>query len=189
MMNNEHISISLFRVSSDSKYLDMIFSCPMNYYFTSLQLEVKYYNDSDKKFNSEFFDLSVALFSDSESAEKKHWNVRIPLEKLNIFVPAIYKATIKASEIVEEGEYADEIIDRMVCSDVNYAYKCMLNDLLEEDSCSEISDEAIRKYLLLYGHQSALACGDDEVAERYFKLIGNCFSNCGQKFSNCGCHK
>lgn len=289
-MNNykkhEHISISLFRVSSDSKYIDMIFSCPQNYYFTSLQLEVKYYNTSDKKFNSEFFDLSMALFnSDPESEEynKKHWNVRIPLEKLNIFVPAIYKAVIKAEEIIEktirvneygfytltedckndpttkiwtennppyviyntethkiqslnyfenrwEDDYVfngqanikyfvdndangnivvyepvvakfvynnesigEELIDKMICSDVNYAYRCMLDDLLQMnnlcDPCVEISDEAIRKYLILYGHQAALSCGDDEVAERYFKLIGNCFSNCGERVSNCGCNK
>ena len=55
------------------------------------------------------------------------------------------------------------------------------------DPCTEISDEAIRKYLLLYGHQSALTCGDDEVAERYFILINKCFDKCGSSKSNCGC--
>jgi hypothetical protein len=47
---NKSISISLFRVSGDSKYLDMIFSCPEEYHFTSLQLEARILENG--KFNS-----------------------------------------------------------------------------------------------------------------------------------------
>jgi len=158
--NNKNIEISLFRVSTDSKYLDMIFSCPQEYYFTSLQLEMKYYDYSDKVFKSKHYDLSPALFNsdpESSSYQKKHWTIRLPLEKIqDTIVPAIYKSVLKAKEIVEEGEYSEELSSIMVCSDVNYAYRCMLHDLLDmdnlSDECAGISDEAIRKYLLLYGH-------------------------------------
>lgn len=259
MSETKYISISLFRVSSDSKYLDMIFSCPAEYYFDSLQLEVRYFDPSDKIMKSKYFDLSAALFNldktdPDNTISKKHWTVRLPLEKLGINVPAIYKATLKASPIFTKvinngsfrytlpfpyndgdiyevrystGETAGLVYEKnsdepligydgkyvygvlighcckldcsdqlppeidpavMIASDVNMAYKCMLSDLLNSDnSCNEcipVSDDAIRKYLLLYGHQSALSVGDDEVAERFFKLIVNCFDLCGKK---CGC--
>jgi len=105
MSNN--ISVSLFRVSSDSKYLDMIFDCPNDYYFNSLLLTVKYFESG--KLVTQNFDLSSALFivnksdADVSSAEhiqstvkKKHWTVRLPLNKIGINYPAIYDGTIKA---------------------------------------------------------------------------------------------
>ena len=198
--NNKCISIQLFRVSADSQYLDMIFDCPVEFYFNSLTLEVRYWDGSANSMKSLFFDLSKALFNvDPEDPDntiaKKHWVVRLPLEKLGVTFPAIYKGTIKAQEILEESsdsDEAEELCDHMICSDVNYAYKCMLNDLLDLDNsadpCIGISDDAIRKYLLLYGHQAALATGDDEVAERFFKLIGNCFEFCPTS-CGCGCNK
>lgn len=198
MMNHKHITISLFRVSTDSEYLDMIFDCPEEYYFNTLLLEVRYF---DKVMKSQFFDLSETLFNvnpedPDNTLDKKHWVIRVPLHKLGIFWPAIYKGTLKAQPILNDSsDDLDECLqpellpleDHMICSDVNHAYKCMLNDLLslQKDPCLEISDEAIRKYLLLYGHQAALAAGDDEVAETYFKLIGNCFNICGP--DHCGC--
>lgn len=267
---NKSISISLFRVSGDSKYLDMIFSCPEEYYFDSLQLEVRFVENGT--FKSEFFDLSQALFIDSETEEviieQKHWTVRLPLNKLGITVPAIYIATFNAQKksirtcrqfddqhyyyknqfddwvitngrlndtliydkdtdkiynsigeevivgtkngegsqwhfINDEGKIEDadipnfvqcnnciiedisQISDTAICSDVNYAYRCMMDELFihqKEESCTDIiSDEVIRKYLLLYGHQAAMSVRDFETAEEYFRLIGNCFENCGPR--------
>lgn len=188
---NSKITISLFRVSADSKYLDMIFDCPENYYFISLVLEVKSF--TGKEFITKMFDLTNALFNEN-TVEKKHWIVRIPLENLysGIIYPAIYKETIKIAPT--EGNTADCqcandescLEDHMICSDVNQAYKCMLDDLLDlREPCFEISDELIRKYLLLYGHQSALQAGDYEVAEDFFKFIVNCFKACPPG-PNCG---
>lgn len=231
-MKNKHITISLFRVSADSKYLDMIFDCPADFYFDSLTLQVKYVQDNI--FKTEDFDLSPALFntsiSDKCTISKKHWTVRLPLEKLGISVPAIYSGHLKASYLytlvhgqdfnyglpapynnineyeiidttaqvysIETGEAVEgvfgkifsdceesleEINDWMICSDVNNAYRCMLDDLLKDSRCETVSDDAIRKYLLLYGHQAALFVKDMETAEVYFKLIGNCFNNCPSK--------
>ena len=50
-MDEKNISISLFRVSSDSKFLDMIIDCPMNYYFTYLEIETRSLNDDGKFFS------------------------------------------------------------------------------------------------------------------------------------------
>ena len=139
-MNHKHIEIALFRVSSDSRYLDIIFDCPEEYYFNTFLLEVRYL---DKVMKSQFFDLSATLFNvDAEdlsnTINKKHWVVRIPLNMLGMFGPAIYKGTIKAQILPEAAELSesdcppapDTLVDHMVCSDVNYAYRCMLQDLL-----------------------------------------------------------
>lgn len=191
-MNNKNITISLFRVSSDSKYLDMIFGCPVEYHFTSLSLEVRFLEDNSMK--SVFYDLSKALFYEG-TEERKWWDVRLPLDKLGIEVPAIYKAEFKAvlddessddssDDLNECEEIQPELSDYAVCSDVNFAYRCMLDDILKIDPCEGVSDDAIRKYLLLYGHTAALAAGDDEYAEAYFKIVSQCFDYCN---NNRGC--
>lgn len=239
-MNNA-ISISLFRVSGDSKSLDMIFSCPEDYYFDSLELEVRFVDSGI--FKSKLFDLSTALFNNTLSSNctvnKKKWTVRLPLDKLGIAMPAIYIAILKVSPVFTsllEGDgfvytmpvpynnsnlyeirdlsgevyelnsvdpligYDGKIVygktysqecsavlpdeiepNTMICSDVNHAYRCMLDDVLKEGRCDSISDDVIRKYLLLYGHQAAISTRDMETAETYFKLIGNCFSKCTNK--------
>lgn len=185
---NKNISISLFRVSGDRKYLDMIFSCPYGYHFTSLELEARFVGD-DGKFQSSFFDLSMALFnteesddSEEESTSKLRHAVRVPLEQLGITIPAIYIATFKMQD--DETE-EDPISDTAICSDVVEAYRCMMDDLFmhqKDSSCNDtVSDEVIRKYLLIYGHTAAMAARDLDTAQEYFRLIGNCFDKCGPK--------
>lgn len=193
-MNKSKICINLFRISSDSKNLDMIFNCPNDYYFNSLQLEVRFLENN--AFKSMFFDLSNALFSNNGTpiTDKYEWTVRLPLDKLGIQVPAIYIGTFKIQSDSAESDDCtclDGVCleDTAVCSDVNYAYKCMLKDLLElTDPCPEISDELVRKYLLLYGHQAAMSSKDFEIAEEFFRHIVNCFGNC-PGYSPCGCKK
>lgn len=182
-MSDRNISVSLFRVSADSKFLDMVFDCPREYHFTYLQLETRTLND-DGKFVSQWFDLSKALFTE-ETKTKHHWTVRLPLNKIGINSPAIYIATLKAQypdweaiETTEEIE-PDEITDEMICSDVNDAYYYLLDNVLNViDKCSGISDDAIRNYLILYAHIAALQQHDLDVAEVYFKLIINKFEKC-----------
>jgi hypothetical protein len=69
----------------------------------------------------------------------------------------------------------------MICSDVNSVYRCLLDDILKDVGCDSLSDEAIRKYLLLYLHQAALSVKDLETSESAFKLVSNCFNKCGSK--------
>lgn len=200
-MNDRNISVSLFRVSADSKFLDMVFDCPREYYFTYLQIETRTLND-DGKFVSQWFDLSKVLFSE-DTKSKHHWTVRLPLNKIGINSPAIYIATLKAyypgqeaTKTTEEIE-DDEIVDEMICSDVNDAYYYLLDNVLNMiDKCAGISDDAIRNYLILYAHIAALQQHDLDVAEVYFKMIINKFVKCGDPrrperihVSSCNCGK
>ena len=261
-MNSKFITIPLCRVSSDSQSLDMIFDCGLEYYFTSLILNVKLLEGN--QFISKSFDLSDAVFGSETEEEKqqkiarKHWSVQVPLNRLGISSQAIYECVLTASPIYNreietdtfkyalpvpfndpdiycilsnEGATAglvyakalqdndtvyipvedyngnqvhgkilkdceeldtNDIQDTIICSDVNYAYECMLDDIIAQtDRCAEVSDSAIMKYLILYVHQAAMYRKDIETAEQYFKLMSNCFNKCGQsKSSNnhsCNC--
>ena len=192
------ISIDLFRVSSDSQYLDLIFQCPSassstsesSIYMNKFQLEVR-----DGEGNSQRFDLSDALFAGEgkKSAEERtyDWTVRIPLYKLGIDYPAIYIATLGCAVEVEEDEEPVTIPEATaICSDVNFVYQCLLDQVIEScDVCSrgnQVSDDAIRNYLILYGHQAAMFRRDLDVAERYFRILSRCFDNCNDKKKCCG---
>jgi len=246
----------------------MIFDCPFPYYFDSMILTAKYWDNKELKEKS--FDLSDEFFvntlpSSSDdptpTTNKKHWTIRIPISNLNIVdsngevIPAIYKVDLVAKywfkKVVgtsftyglpvpyndtsvyeiryDSGDYkgyvyqldatddnpevdiygkvikgkifdtceeeGSDLEDSMICSDVNFVYRCMLDDVMgQADSrCAGISDEAIKKYLILYGHQAALAAGDEDTAEEYFRLLNNCFTNCGSNYrpdrhsNSCNC--
>lgn len=187
-MSNKAISVSLYRVSSDSFYLDLIIDCPEEYYFSSFMLEMKELVGG--KFTSKKYDLTQACFPNT-TKDITHFNFRIPIEVLQSDMgtfpnPAIYVATLEAANKEDE---TDVLTDTLVSSDVNFAYRCMLDDILNPTRCEPVSDEVIRKYLLLYGHQAAMAVEDFETAEAYYKLINNCFSRCGVDYrdSNRGC--
>ena len=191
---DKNISISLFRVSSDSQFLDAIFDAPAGYYMSKLEIEVKTLG-ADGKFISQWFDFSEAL-GFAEDNPRKHWSVRIPLNAIKIHEPAMYIATFGANPklLEEEEEEQDEIVDNVtkpeddpeyisdmaVCSDINDAYYYILDYIMEmSDRCSGLSDDAIRNYLILYAHQAAMQQHDFEIAETYFKMIINKFSKCG----------
>lgn len=192
-MSNKAISVSLYRVSSDSYYLDTIIDCPENYNFTSFQLEVKQLVGG--KYSSKKYDLSQACFPESTKGTT-HFNFRLPIEAVQPGMgtypnPAIYIADLKA---VNEKDDADVLTARMAASDVNFAYRCMLEDVMNTgDRCHSLSDDTIRNYLLLYGHQAAMNVEDFETAEVYYKQIANCFTNCGADYrdssNSCNCGK
>jgi len=70
----------------------------------------------------------------------------------------------------------------MICSDVNFAYRCILDEILEMgNECSDLSESAIKNFLILYGHEAAMNTRDLEVAEKYFSLINKCFTKCDNK--------
>jgi hypothetical protein len=67
----------------------------------------------------------------------------------------------------------------------------MMDGLMDTDKCAGVSDDVVKKYLMLYGHQQALQAREIEIAKEYFKLMYNGFSKCGsvsRSGSNCGCH-
>ncbi len=215
------ITIELFRVSKEGKYLDLKFSCPRYYYFECLTLSVEILNGM--QFKNEKYELGDYLFTipvdDENGAEtdpvqfnktKTQYVVRIPLEDaLDITNPAIYYGEFEAkfnydwwkSEHKDETlfcslDYPETLNASATTSDVNFAYRCMLDDLIQDANicgCPQVSDEAVRKYLILYGHQASLTTGDIEIAKLYFKLLNNCFNKCGapermgEPHKGCGC--
>lgn len=172
------ININLFRVSSDSQYLDMMFDCPRTYEFTSLILDV-YPIDKEK----ETFDLSTAVFSSTPT--RKHWTVRLPLNTIGYGPdkPAMYVATFKAKTTQNppvDPLTPEEITDIAVCSDVNRVYYSLVDGIVDiNNKCEDIPDGVIRNYLILHAHHLAMAKGELDDAMLYFKMISNFFKKCG----------
>lgn len=173
------IEISLCRVSADSEHLDIMVSAPYNYQFTSLTVTTLHLENGD--FVEQGFDVSE-VFDDSE---KRDYALRIPLEKFGLKnIPAIYQVRITASK---SGNGPIETF--AVVSDVNSVYQSILDDILGMGGrCAELSDEAIKKYLILYGHQSALYSENLDEAKMLFKILVNNFTKCGgsKRKGNCG---
>ena len=72
-------------------------------------------------------------------------------------------------------------------SDTNSAFYYLMDNILNlENSCTPISDEAIRNYLILYGHLQALENGQQSIAEEYFKILVKNFTKCGNNSRACG---
>lgn len=192
----KNISINLFRISSDSKYLDIIIQAPADYVFKQFNLEVRFIKNSN--FTSIYFNLSDVLIK-NESINKLMY--RIPLSSLNeIDVNAIFIGSF----VTINPETFEEIEDTAYCSNVNNIYLEILDDIMNlKNECSNISDDTIRNYLLLYGHESAMAQGDMDTALEYYKILINhfnkcgtlnrhCSTGCGSKHivkSSCGCEK
>lgn len=195
---NKAISISLFSVSSgfgdnNKKALKLIIDCPHGYVFKKCLLDVKIGDNQ-----TDYYDLSAALFGDAQSSDDKtdHWNIVIPLEMLGITSNAIYKIYLEASEQSIDEEtgkiiYGDTITDTAWTSDVDGTFECMIAHILNSDPCEAVSDEVIRNYLILFGHQAALRESNLDEAWEYFKLLKNCFHKCGNehtsKVSPCNC--
>lgn len=204
---NKAISISLFAVSSgfgdsNKKALKLIIDCPHGYVFTQCLLDVKIGDNQ-----TDHYDLSAALFGDAQSSDDKtdHWNIVIPLEMLGITSNAIYKIQLKASSTTidtttdEDGNETtvikynneDPLSDVAYASDVDGTFECMLAHILNSDPCEAVSNDVIRNYLILFGHQAALREGKIDIAWEYFKLLDNCFNKCSNehtsKVSPCNC--
>lgn len=195
---NKAISISLFSVSSgfgdnNEKALKLIIDCPHGYVFKKCLLDVKIGDNQ-----TDYYDLSAALFGDAQSSDDKtdHWNIVVPLERLGITSNAIYKISLTASEqSIDENTgkitYGDVITETAWASDVDGTFECMIAHILNADPCEAVSDEVIRNYLILFGHQSALREGKIDEAWEYFKLLKNCFNKCSNehtsKVSPCNC--
>lgn len=190
------ININLFRVSSDSRYLDMMFDCPRAFEFTSLIIDV-YHLDKQK----ETFDLSEAIFT-TTTPPRKHWTVRLPLNALGCGPekPAIYVATFKAKTVNDPSQdpmTPEEIIDTAICSDVNSVYYSLVDGIVDiNNKCENIPDDVIRKYLILHAHHLAMAKGELDDAILYFKMISNFFKKCGpfkrrphHHINSCNCVK
>ena len=98
----------------------------------------------DGKWVTKYFDVSPALAGQNNTV------MSFPVSYLpEVSGPAIYEIELKAEHLTTY----EEIFDRLILSDVYYVYRDLLDGLLSTDRCNPLSDELIKKYLILYGHQ------------------------------------
>lgn len=201
------IEIELCRVSSDSKWLDLIFNTPNGYQVTSLQITAHSLSDNNLvETTREFVKISEEDIGEgtiTKNDDQNRYVRRILLKPFQVG-PAMYCVHITARPI--EGDPDDRIDAEAWCSDVNSVYYEIVDDLLRlGEHCSDISNDAIKKYLILYGHQTAMYNGELDAAKMLFKILVKNFSNCGNTSrvagncgdrinihnvkSNCGCKK
>jgi len=220
------IEISVLRVSSNGKYIEFIINCPEDYYFTDFTVEV--YGGDDKY---SLKDCLFTVPEDYEGEDpwvldedgNKYWNKhyysgQFKLEDIEVTEPEMFKISLEVhhnesadSDIENNMETnecwnPDPIINETVyISDVSHVYSCLMDSILKlgTDVCgdSDIQDEVIRNYLILYAHQEAMKLRELSDAKKYFSILKKCFSNCGAhkgcstcganyptyKPNNCGC--
>lgn len=179
-MPNKAISVSLAKIDYDlgEPYIKMIADCPAGYEFTLFHITVHVIENGE--WVTKYFDASQILMGKSSANEV------IPIRYLpGVSGPAIYEIELKAEDIISY----EKIFDTLILSDVYYVYRDLLDGLLSSDRCDPLSDELIKKYLILYGHQQALQ-EDLDVAKELFKLLHKNFTKCGNngRAVNCGCH-
>lgn len=181
----KHIDIELLRVSNDSKYIELIFDVPSGYHMTSIQINVSYLADC-KNFKNRDDRYEFTKFDGQEQSE---WTLKIPVECLGNHIPAMYTITLYAhSDSPDEG-YSPDIEDTALVSDINGVYDLLFEAITKPGKCDPISDDAIRNYMLLYGHTAAMYERDIDSAKYFFKYIAKQFANCCQKPSRCSCAK
>lgn len=72
-------------------------------------------------------------------------------------------------------------------SDTNNTFQYLMDGILNsQNPCTEVSDDIIRNYLILYGHLQALQNGQQSIAEEYFKILAKNFTKCGTNNRMCG---
>lgn len=184
-MNNKAISISLAKVDYDlgQPYIKIIADNPHGYQFTQCIIEVHPIIDGNWG-EIKRFDISSLLEG------REDINMSLPVSALEgASSPAIYDIYLMAEHSLEHDKPV--LKDHLMLSDIHGVYRHLMDGLLDTDKCSGISDDLIKKYLLLYGHQAALESGDLDIAKDYFKLMHQGFSKCGSTNNNsinCGCH-
>ena len=183
-MNKKAISISLAKVDYDlgQPHIKIIADNPQGYQFTQCIIEVHPIIDGEWG-EIKRFDISSLLEG------REDINMSLPVSALEgVSGYAIYDIYLKAEDVTDHTR--DSLTDHLMLSDIHGVYRHLMDGLLSTDKCSGVSDDLIKKYLLIYGHQAALESGDLGIAKDYFKLMHQGFSKCGSTNNsiNCGCH-
>ena len=181
---NKAISISLAKVDYDlgQPYIKIIADNPHDYTFTKCIIEVHPISNGNWE-DVKRFDVSMLLKG------REDINMVLPVSALDgMSSPAIYDIYLMAEHKTDHSEPI--LSDRLYLSDIHGVYRHLMDGLLDADKCSGVSDDLIKKYLLLYGHQAALEAKHLDIAKDYFKLMHQGFSKCGSTNNsiNCGCH-
>ena len=192
------IEINVLRVSSNGKYIEFIINCPEDYYFTDFVIGV-YGGDDQYSLKSCLFEAQLgdedSIYNEDDRLyyhNKQYYSGQFKIEDLDVHVPEMYEITISAHhnpaadpEPQPECEQHPKVITTTAyISDVSKVYTCLMNDILSmgQNLCenSEVMDKLIRNYLILYAHQEAMHLRELTDARKYFTLLQNCFSTCGE---------
>lgn len=160
------IQISLFRVSSDSKYIDIIVECPEGYHFNSLFIK-RYDGEGDYE---GWKDCTNLLIGESNK------------EVLRIAIAAFGESTLFYSRfgVIWDGEEPQAEIEPRyaICSDINKVYANLLDSVLKLGSCTSLDDSLYFKYMTLYAHIEAMRLNRFEDAEKFYDIIKTLFAKC-----------
>lgn len=96
----------------------------------------------------------------------------------------IYKVLVYWYDTEEQENGFDE----WLVSDVEFAYHCISSQLLKMgDQCTELSDNVIQSYLLLFGHHQAMNYKEIQKAKLFYKkLLQLCKGKC-YTINPCNC--
>jgi hypothetical protein len=145
---NQAITIDLAKIEYDlgEPHIKIMASTPSGYEF--VQLIVTVYTLDGESYT---YDISPIIGGEIKKT------VDLPISSLSgVSGPAIYDIQIWADEQYGQPLTKAAIYDRMYLSDVHAIYRDVLNGIIDGDPCSKLSDDIIKKYLMLYGHQSAM---------------------------------
>lgn len=200
----EYITVNLFRVSQESIYLDIIAECLEGYIFNKIEVGIRTYDHYGNALTENYYSLTDAILSEYTNNQTSKISARIPLSEFfeeSGVQPSMYILTLGCIQnIIDDNTNISQAIEdteqhdiTAYTSDINNAFYYLMDNILNlENSCTPISDEAIRNYLILYGHLQALENGQQSIAEEYFKILVKNFTKCGNNSracsSSCGCH-
>lgn len=189
------ISVSLAKVDYDfgERYIEIIADCPRDYVFSGLNIDVDKLEDN--AFSKSQFTASTLI----ENRDSIVLHIKTKDLGIEDSCPAMFYIVLYASPItIDENNIDDENLEidptTLVLSDVSFAHEYFMKELLSKNACDPLSDDLIKKYLMLYVHQSAMENMQIDVAKEYYKLICKGFSRCGKsqyinnKYQTCNCH-
>lgn len=193
MTNTQAITVDLAKIdyNAGEPYLHLNISAPHSYTFSQVHITVctpkkeeTYWNVIDNNIigqKSARTGIKLSdLFDDG--------NYQYSIFKIYLKATPSYTAEKAANP---EILYKPQIERELWVSDVHGVYRFLIDELLNSDDCSDISNEVIQKYLLLYGHQQALSEQDLSTAMEFFTLMHQGFTKCNnfsRTVSNCGCY-
>lgn len=193
MTSTKAITVDLAKIdyNAGEPYLHLNISAPYSYTFSQVHITVCTPKKAETYWN----------VIDNDIIGKKSARTGIKLSDLfenGDYQYSIFKIYLKAvpSQVATKTEsleisYESQIERELWVSDVHGIYRFLIDELLNSSDCSDISNEVIQKYLLLYGHQQALSEQDLPTAMEFFTLMHQGFTKCNnfsRTVSNCGCY-
>lgn len=183
MTSTKAITVDLAKIdyNAGEPYLHLNISAPYSYTFSQVHITVCTPKKADTYWN----------VIDDDIIGKKNARTGIKLSDLfenGDYQYSIFKIYLKATSSTEGN---NPLTRELWVSDVHGIYRFLIDELLNSSDCSDISNEVIQKYLLLYGHQQALSEQDLPTAMEFFTLMHQGFTKCNnfsRTVSNCGCY-